>query len=166
MDVGTIVVGIFSLIGGFFATLLGEWDIWLQLLFIAMALDVITGMGKCVYHCSEKTTSGRFRSSAFVTGVLKKGAVLAVVMVAVMIDSLMVSQGFSYNIMFIESMRNAVILFFWIGELFSILENCVEMGIRVPRFLSNFLEVMNDDLQDLMDKKDEDKKDKKDKKRK
>lgn len=149
MDVGTAVCIILGAIGGFFATLLGDWDMWLQVLFIAMSLDIITGVGKCVYGHSGKTISGKFCSNVFGMGILKKGAILAVVMVGVMIDALMVSQGYDYDIMFIDSLRNGVILFFWVGEMFSILENCAEMGIPIPKFLGHFLDVMNDDIRDM-----------------
>ena len=60
-----------------------------------MGLDIITGILKCIPHKSEKKTKGgRFLSGVFICGIIKKGGILAVVIVSVMVDPLFIESGF------------------------------------------------------------------------
>lgn len=143
MDPINLLTWLTALLFGFIAMLLGEWDTWIQLLFIVMFLDIFTGILKCIPHKSEKTKGGRFLSSVFISGLIKKGAIIAVVIVAVLVDTVMVESGFSYDILITGTLRNTIIMFFFIGECISILENAGRCGIPIPCVLSDFLEVLS-----------------------
>lgn len=154
LNIGTAITVSISTVGGFLGYLVGGWDIWLQCLLIAMFLDIVTGTLKCIYKKSEKTASGAFRSSVFINGLLRKGACLCVVVIAVEMDAIFMVMGTPLDIALLGSIRNAVILFFWIGEAISILENCGEMGMKLPTPLTKALDVLNAELNGL-DKNDE-----------
>lgn len=62
-------------------------------------------------------------------------------------DVIFLEMGTPIDIALIGSIRNAVILFFWLGEVVSILENCGEMGMRLPKPLIKALDVLDDRLQ-------------------
>lgn len=157
ISVGTILSSIISGLGGVLIFLFGGWDFWLQFLLIVMFLDIATGVMKSLYLKSEKTDSGAFSSKIFIRGMLRKGGCLAVIIVAVQIDAIFIQTGTPIDIAFFGSVRNAVILFFWLGEVVSILENCGEMGMKLPKPLMKFLDVLSDKLQEDEDE-DEDKK--------
>lgn len=143
LDPINILTWLTALLFGFIAMLLGEWDTWIQLLFVVMFLDIFTGILKCIPHKSEKTKGGRFLSAVFISGLIKKGAIIAVVIVAVLSDTLMAQSGFTYNILIAGTLRNTVIMFFFIGESLSILENAGRCGIPIPCVLRDFLEVLS-----------------------
>lgn len=147
ISLGTAISMVVSAVGGFLVYIFGGWDLWLQFLLIVMFLDILTGILKSVYKKSEKTQSGGFRSSVFLKGLIRKGASLCVVVVAVQMDVIFLEMGTPIDIALIGSIRNAVILFFWLGEVVSILENCGEMGMRLPKPLIKALDVLDDRLQ-------------------
>lgn len=147
ISLGTAISMVVSAVGGFLVYIFGGWDVWLQFLLIVMFLDILTGVLKSVYKKSEKTQSGGFRSSVFLKGLIRKGASLCVVVVAVQMDVIFLEMGTPIDIALIGSIRNAVILFFWLGEVVSILENCGEMGMRLPKPLIKALDVLDDRLQ-------------------
>lgn len=147
ISLGTAISMVVSAVGGFLVYIFGGWDVWLQFLLIVMFLDILTGILKSVYKKSEKTQSGGFRSSVFLKGLIRKGASLCVVVVAVQMDVIFLEMGTPIDIALIGSIRNAVILFFWLGEVVSILENCGEMGMRLPKPLIKALDVLDDRLQ-------------------
>ena len=148
ISVGTILSATISGLGGILIFLFGGWDFWLQFLLVVMFLDIATGVMKSLYLKSEKTDSGAFSSKIFIRGMLRKGACMCVVIVAVQVDAIFIQMGTPIDIAFFGSVRNAVIVFFWLGEVASILENCGEMGMNLPKPLVKFLDVLNDNLND------------------
>ena len=148
ITVGSILSGAISSLGGILIFLFGGWDFWLQFLLIVMFLDIATGVMKSLYLKSEKTDSGAFSSKIFIRGMLRKGGCLAIIIVAVQVDAIFIQTGTPLDIAFFGSVRNAVIVFFWLGVVASILENCGEMGMNLPKPLIKFLDVLNDNLQD------------------
>lgn len=147
VSIETVLSTLVSGVGGLLIYLFGDWDFWLQFLLVVMFLDLITGVAKSFCLKSEKTKSGAFNSKIFIRGLIRKGASLCVVIVAVQVDAIFIHMGTPIDIAFIGSIRNAVILFFWLGEAVSILENCGEMGMKLPRFLMKFLDVLNGELE-------------------
>lgn len=145
---GTFITSLTSSVGGVLIYFFGDWDFWLQFLLVVMFLDVITGIMKSAYCKSEKTKSGAFNSKIFFRGMLRKGACLCVIIVAVQLDVMFMQMGTPIDIAFVGSLRNAVIIFFWLGEVASIIENCGEMGMKIPKPLMKFLDVLNDTLED------------------
>ncbi len=138
-----LLTWLFAILCGFIASLLGDWDVWIQILIVCMGLDIVTGILKCIPHKSEKTKGGRFLSGVFICGLIKKGGILAVVVVSVMVDALFIESGLSYDILLTHTLRNTVILFFILGEIMSVLENAGRCGAPIPTVLTDFLEVLS-----------------------
>lgn len=120
-------------LGSTLINLLGGWDITLQVLIGAMAVDYITGIIVAgVFHRSGKTENGTLESRAGFKGLVRKCSILLLVFLAVLLDRL---TGYGF-------VRTAVCLFFAANEGLSILENVGLMGMPYPAFLKNMLEAL------------------------
>ena len=110
---------------------LGGWDGALGLLFLTMGLDLLTGL-LCAFHQkSDKTAGGGFLSRSFFQGLNRKVMMLALVMLAAALDSMLGSGGVA---------RLAVIGFYAANEGLSILENAALLGLPLPGVLTEALE--------------------------
>ena len=128
-----IVLAACAAVGSFIANALGGWDSALKLLIALMAADYITGfLLAMIWHRSNKSPTGALSSKAGFKGLCKKGAILLMVWVAVMLDGAIGS----------EYVRVAVILFFVGNEGLSLLENLGLMGVPYPSFLQRALEAL------------------------
>lgn len=122
--------------GSFLVNLLGGWDVTLQVLIGFMAVDYITGLLVAgVFHQSGKSESGTLSSKAGFKGLVRKGGILLLVALAVLLDRV-TGQDF---------VRMAICLFFIANEGLSILENLGLMGVPYPAFLKNMLEALKKD---------------------
>lgn len=128
-----IVLAACAAVGSYVANALGGWDSALKLLIALMAADYITGfLLAMIWHKSNKSPTGALSSKAGFKGLCKKGAILLMVWVAVMLDGAIGS----------EYVRVAVILFFVGNEGLSLLENLGLMGVPYPSFLQRALEAL------------------------
>lgn len=133
----TVVAGI-GIIGSFISTLLGGWDTGLATLCIVMAVDYITGwIVAGVFKNSEKSENGGLSSSAGFKGLVKKGVMLLIVLVAYRLD---LTVGSTY-------IRDAVIIAFIANEVISITENAGLMGIPIPAVIVKAIDVLKNDDQ-------------------
>lgn len=105
---------------------LGGWDIALQCLLLAIALDYISGLIKAYY---TKTLS----SKQGFKGILKKIGYLILVSVAVIVDRVAGNTG---------AIRSLVIYYFVANEGLSVIENLAVTNIPIPAFLKNALKVL------------------------
>lgn len=122
-------------IGGAVAWALGGWDTGLAVLIGFMAADYITGiLLAAVWKASPKSESGKLSSKEGLKGLCKKGLMLLIVWIGVMLD----------RVLKIDYVRTAVIIFFIANEGLSLLENTALMGVPYPSFIKNLLEVMKD----------------------
>lgn len=129
------VLVVVATIGSVLANLFGGWDVTLQVLIGCMSVDYISGMVvAAVFKKSPKSEGGALESRAGFKGLIRKGGILALVLVAVWLDKLL---GASY-------VRVAVCLFFIANEGLSIVENLGLMGVPMPPFLKSMLEAMRD----------------------
>jgi toxin secretion/phage lysis holin len=113
---------------------MGGYDHFLRALIVFMAIDCVTGWtAAAVFKKSRKTETGRLSSGVCFRGIAKKGCMMLMVIVAVMLDGLMQTG---------ELARDAVIIAFIINELISILENAGHMGIKMPEAVKNSLELL------------------------
>lgn len=139
MDANAIKNGVlaaFAFIGSFVANALGGWDASMQVLVALMVADYVTGvLVAAVWHRSTKSQSGALDSKAGFRGILKKGMILVLVWLGVLLDQAL---GASY-------VRIAVILFFVGNEGLSLLENLGLMGVPYPAFLQRTLEALKED---------------------
>ena len=124
---GTITTALVYLLGGF--------DIALQCLLIAIALDYISGIIKAF---TTKTLSSRIGFS----GIVKKLGILLLVMVGVLIDRVSGDTG---------AIRTLVIYYFVANEGLSIVENLGQAGLPIPSSLKSALKVIRKESNDGLD---------------
>ena len=138
MDANVIKNGILAglaVFGSFAANALGGWDASLQVLIALMVADYITGvLVAAVWQRSNKSATGALDSKAGFKGILKKGMILVLVWLGVLLDA---ATGANY-------IRTAVVLFFIGNEGISLLENLGLMGVPFPAFLRRALEALRD----------------------
>lgn len=146
MDVKNGVLAILSAAGAFVVQGLGGWDAPLALLVAFMAADYLTGiLVAAVWQRSAKSATGALDSKAGFKGLLKKGMILLLVWLGVLLDN---ATGTNY-------IRTTVVLFFIGNEGLSLLENLGLMGVPFPAFLQRALEALReqgDNGQTLPDK--------------
>jgi toxin secretion/phage lysis holin len=129
------LVLIFSVISGIVLKHLGGYDVFLKTLITFMVFDIVTGsLAAAVRKRSGKAEPGRIGIGAGMVGLVRKGCILMVVMIAVQLDQLMHSN---------ELTRDAVIIALMFGELVSILENLSILGIKMPKALLDAVEMFN-----------------------
>ncbi len=121
--------------------LLGGWDAALSVMFLMMALDVVSGLATAVMLKSGKTAGGAFRSGAMFRGLTKKLMMLLMVMLAHALDTLL-GTGMC---------RVTVIGFYAANEALSVVENAAVAGVPFPagllKMLERYREKLNDDAQ-------------------
>ena len=109
--------------------LLGGWDAGLNVLAVCMALDYVTGVLAAV-------KGKRLSSNVGFWGLLRKGVIFLVVMLAAQLDAAMGQEAVC---------RTAAILFYIANEAVSMTENAAELGVPVPRKLLEVLEQLKKD---------------------
>jgi len=136
----TGIFGAIGAIGAVIASFFGGWDAGLVTLVIFMTIDYLTGLIVAgVFKNSNKTENGALESKAGWKGLCRKGATLAIVLVAYRLDLLI---GSNY-------IRDAVIIGFCLNELISMIENAGLMGIDLPPVLIKAIDVLkNNNIQD------------------
>ncbi len=127
------VLGALAVVGSVVANALGGWDAALKVLVAFMAADYITGiLVAALWQRSNKSATGALDSKAGFKGLCKKGMILLLVWLGVLLDEAM---GAAY-------IRTAVVLFFIGNEGISLLENLGLMGVPFPAALKNMLEAL------------------------
>lgn len=121
-----IINGISSVIITVFIYLVGGIDVALTCLLIAIVLDYASGMIKA-YVTKELS------SKIGVKGIIKKVAILLVVMLAVLVDRATGETG---------AIRTLVIYYFVANEGLSIIENLAKAGVPIPKNLSDALKTL------------------------
>lgn len=127
---------ILAAIGGCIAGLYGGWSSSMTVLCIFMVVDYFTGCACALMGKSEKTSGGHFLSSVAFVGLVKKAAIMLVVLLAVQLDA---AAGNSTSIF-----QSAAAFFYIANEGLSIIENCGLLGVPVPAVLKNALEALRD----------------------
>lgn len=118
-----ILCGVFAGLGTFFIYLFGGFDVAMQSLLIAIALDYVSGLIKA-YNTKVLSSKIGFR------GILKKLGILFLVMLAVIIDRITGESG---------AIRTLIIYYFVANEGLSIVENLGEAGLPIPKALKKAL---------------------------
>ena len=123
------------MIGAFIANCLGGWDTGLQTLLLFMAIDYCSGLIVAgVFKKSSKTKLGALESHQAWKGLLRKGASLAVVLIACRLDLIL-----QMNII-----RDGTIIAYSLNELLSITENIGLMGVPLPQPISDAIEILKE----------------------
>ena len=120
-------------VGSVIASIFGGWDTALATLLIFMAVDYITGLLVAgVFHASPKSENGALESKAGFKGLIRKGLVLVVILVACRMDMLL---GVNY-------IRDAACIAFIVNELISMVENFGLMGVPFPEPIKEAIELL------------------------
>ena len=120
-------------VGSFIASIFGGWDTALATLLIFMAVDYITGLLVAgVFDASPKSENGALESKAGFKGLIRKGLVLVVILVACRMDMLL---GVNY-------IRDAACIAFIVNELISMVENFGLMGVPFPEPIKEAIELL------------------------
>ena len=120
------ISAIMATIGTIFIWLIGGFDIAMQCLLIAIAIDYISGLIKAYV---TKTLDSKIGFK----GILKKVGVLCIVCLAVLIDRLTGESG---------AIRTLVIYYFVANEGLSVLENLSIAGLPIPQSIKKALQAL------------------------
>lgn len=135
LEMKNCVLAALAVVGSVISESLGGWDAMMRLLVWLMALDYITGwLVAAVWKKSNKSESGTLNSKASFKGIIKKGMILAMVGVGVLLDNAL---GATY-------IRSMVVIFFIGNEGLSLLENFGLMGVPYPDSMKQVLEVLRE----------------------
>ncbi len=115
--------------GGAIAGAMGGWDSTLKVLLVMMLVDYMSGLMVAVLGKSTKTEYGGLSSKVGFIGLMKKGLMLMVVLVATMLDEAM---GMAIC-------RDAACWFYIANEGLSILENMSLVGVPFPEKIKELL---------------------------
>ncbi len=122
-----------GLLGGVLSWCFGSWDAALQALIICMGIDYLSGVLVAgVFRHSLKSENGGLCSRIGFQGLVRKGMILLIVLIAHRLD-LIVGGGW---------IRDGVCAAFLANELVSILENAGMMGIPFPKALQNAIDIL------------------------
>lgn len=132
---------------GFVAGLYGGFSESLRVLMIFMVVDYVLGCACAFAGKSNKTESGHFWSRVAFLGILRKGVVMLVVLVAAQLDRAINLGGMSTgsSTMF----RTAATFFYIANEGMSIVENAGLLGVPIPKPLRQALEMLRDKSEGL-----------------
>ncbi|MCA1025795.1 phage holin family protein [Cytobacillus kochii] len=119
----------------------GDWTPLMGVLMVLTALDIITGIAKGFYDKG-------LRSRKMSQGMVRKGMIFVVIILANMIDVAMAS---TFNELPIAKM--SAITFYLGMEGLSIVENLAQMNMPMPAFVKNYLLVLKENGENVADKK-------------
>lgn len=118
-----------ALLGTLFTWLFGTWDTSLMILITFMILDYTTGLLRG--YLTKKLSS-----DIGLKGIARKGVILVVLIVAVLLDRLLSGDVYVF--------RTLVCYFYIANEGLSILENCSVIGLPIPTKIQEALEQLKD----------------------
>lgn len=122
-----------GVVGGFIASLFGDWDTGIVTLVLFMGIDFFSGLAVAgIFKNSTKTETGALESRAGFKGLCRKCMTLLFVLIAFRLD---LAIGTNY-------IRDAVIIGFMANELISIVENAGLMGLPLPGVLTKAIDVL------------------------
>lgn len=120
-------------LGAAIAGYFGGWDTSMTTLLIFMAIDYLSGIICAgVFNASPKTPNGALESRAGYKGLIRKGMILLIILIAARIDILL---GTTY-------FRDGCCIAFILNELLSIIENAGLMGVPIPAPIQKAIEVL------------------------
>lgn len=132
------VIEYIAALGGLVVGMFGGWTPGSRVLVILMAVDYFTGLGCALTGHSAKTESGHFWSKVAFLGLLKKGVIMLVILVAAQLDQVMGGgEG-------VTLFRSAAEFFYIASEGLSVVENAGLLGVPVPKGIRQALEVLRD----------------------
>lgn len=134
------IIEFLSAVGGAIASFFTTMPPLVYILIGVMSIDYVTGLICGAMGKSKKTETGYLASHEAWKGLLKKGVILLVVLLANLLD-IAVSKDAGITV---EAVMGATCLWFIASEGLSILENVASMGVPVPKILIRMLEIMRE----------------------
>ncbi|HZG74141.1 MAG TPA: phage holin family protein, partial [Chondromyces sp.] len=101
----------------------------LLFLLVIIAIDYITGL-------LAAGVKGQLNSLVGLKGIAKKVFILALIVVANIVDTILDTNSF---------VRNLTIIFYLSNEMLSIIENAGSVGLPIPSFLKKAIESLKDE---------------------
>lgn len=139
-------ISFLGMTGSAVTALFGGWSDAMTTLLIFMAIDYISGLCVAIARKSDKTKSGGLNSKIGFVGLLRKGMIMLMLIVASRLDLLVDSQY----------IKDATCIAFIVNETISIIEN-VGKFIPIPKAIRKVIDILkareNDDDEDKEDKK-------------
>ena len=124
-----------GIIGSFISNSFGGWDEAMTTLCIFMLTDYVTGLIVAgVFKNSTKTNDGGLESKAGFKGLMRKFAVLLLVLIACRLDMM-------FDTSFV---KDCVIIAFIANETISITENIGLMGVPIPKVIEKAITLLNE----------------------
>lgn len=123
----------FGGITGIVSYLFGGFDYILRALLLVIMVDFVTGVVSAGFFHKSKYGNG-INSSAMIKGALRKLGILTLVCLANIMDS----------VLKLDYIRNAVVMYLIASEGISIIENLINMGVPIPKFLTSIMESVKD----------------------
>jgi toxin secretion/phage lysis holin len=142
-----VICAFIGAVGAGIASMFGGMDAALITLMIFILIDYVTGLIVAgVFHRSPKTENGALESKAGLKGLLRKGGMLLMVLIACRLD-LMLGAHF---------IRDACVIALISNEALSIIENMGLMGVPIPKPVINAIEVLKDRANEDEKERDQD----------
>lgn len=124
-----------GIIGSFISNSFGGWNEAMTTLCIFMLTDYVTGLIVAgVFKNSTKTNDGGLESKAGFKGLMRKFAVLLLVLIACRLDMM-------FDTSFV---KDCVIIAFIANEALSITENIGLMGVPIPKVIEKAITLLNE----------------------
>lgn len=146
--VWTDVVRWGAAVAGAVAGFFGGWTMGSKILVALMVMDYVLGCMCALAGKSPKTESGHFWSQVAFTGLLKKGVIMLVILVAALLDRVLGGSAAAAEVaggQHAAMFRSAAEFFYIATEALSIVENAGLMGVPVPKPLRRALEVLREE---------------------
>lgn len=120
-------------IAGAVAGFLGDWSMLLTVLAVLMVMDYVTGVIVAVRGKSPKSETGGVSSKAGFDGLLRKGFIIIIVLLATVLDRALDNGTMVF--------QTACACYYIANEGLSILENAALMDVPIPEAIKRALEV-------------------------
>ena len=131
-------------LGAWIAGLFGGWSSAMTTLLLFMVADYLTGLIVAgVFKNSPKTPTGALQSKAGLIGLIKKGMILLILLIACRLDMLLNT----------TIIRDGTCISFILNELISITENAGLMGVPIPPPIKRAIDVLKS-KEESQDKED------------
>ncbi|CAM4399193.1 holin [Bacillus manliponensis] len=126
-----------AIFGAFFGFVFGGWSQLLQVLMYASIIDYTSGM-------AAAGVNGELKSKIGWRGIFKKIMMFALIALAAQVDMLFKEQGLNLEVFGLQaSLQEAFIMFYLGNELLSIIENAGRLGLPLPSFVADAVEILN-----------------------
>lgn len=121
-----------GMFGGFVTVAFGGWNEAMTTLLVFMIIDYLTGLCVAIAGKSDKTESGYLNSKIGFKGLIKKGLIMVMIIVACRLDVLLDTKWY---------VRDATCIAFILNETISIIENA-GVFIPIPQVILNVIDVL------------------------